>query len=384
MDGRPRLRRIAAALAVTGAISAVAAPAATAAPLEVRVVNTRGVEQASLVSPSLAACGGSCGVTATDANGRITLDAAPGDTISATRGGLAPEGAGVGYTVPDPVPAAPVTITLPALPGTVAPGIDAAEGWLLEHVNAERAVLGRAPLTLSSTLSRAADAYAHYLADNGLFSHTALADPGTRAVDQGWPVPGGSSVGEALALAPSKEYALQGWQQSTGHWTLLMMDGLDSVGVGQAGGRWIMMPARCSLASATERCGLGADPAVVPPGSREPGPAPNGAPGNAPAPGAVAPRRPALRVSLRKRGRRLVVRVRVLRGRGALRVAVRRGHREARLRHHHHGGLHRYVAKLPLRGRWTISVRFAGANGWADRRLQPRVVRVGPPRRAST
>ena len=376
-DGRPRLCRIAAALAVTGAISAVAAPAATAAPLEVRVVNTRGVEQASLVSPSLAGCGGACGLTATDANGRITLDALPGDTVSATRGCLAPEGAGMSYTVPDPVPAAPVTITLPALAGTVAPGIDAAEGWLLEHVNAERAVLGRAPLTLSSTLSRAADAYAHYLADNELFSHTAQADPGTRAVDQGWPVPGGSSVGEALALAPSKEYALQGWQQSTGHWTLLMMDGLDSVGVAQAGGRWIMMPANCSLASAPERCGLGADPALVLPGSRDPGPAPNGSPGDeAPAPGAVAPRRPALRVSLRKRGRRLVVRVRVVRGRGALRVAVRRGRHEARLRHHRHGGLHRYVAKLPRRGRWTISVRFAGASGWADRRLPRRVVRV--------
>ena len=195
-----------------------------------------------------------------------------GDSLSVTRGDLAPEGAGVGYTVPDPVPADPVTITVPALPGTVSPGIDAAEAWLLEHVNAERAALGRAPLTLSSTLSRASDAYAHYLAANGLFSHTALASPGVRAVDQGWPVPGGSSVGEALALAPSKEFALQGWQQSGPHWTLLMMDGLDSVGVGQAGGRWIMMPANCSIATATERCGLGSDPAVVPVGSRDPVP----------------------------------------------------------------------------------------------------------------
>ena len=99
-------------------------------------------------------------------------------------------------------------------------------------------------------------------------------------MDQGWPVPGGSSVGEALALAPSKELALQGWMQSSPHWTLLMMDGLDSVGVGRAGQRWIMMPAACSLASAKERCGLGSDPADVPPGSTSgPGPAPVGAPG---------------------------------------------------------------------------------------------------------
>ena len=102
-------------------------PAAFAAPLTVRVVNTRGVEQASLISASLASCGGSCGLMGTDGNGRITLDVLAGDSVSATRGDLAPEGAGVTYTVPDPVPAGPVTITVPALPGTVEPGIDGAE-----------------------------------------------------------------------------------------------------------------------------------------------------------------------------------------------------------------------------------------------------------------
>ena len=173
----------------------------------------------------------------------------PGDTLSVTRGALAPEGAGIAYTVPSPVPSAPVTITLPALARTVAPGIDSAEGWLVQRVNAERAALGRAALTQSSTLSRAADAYAHYLESTGQFSHLALADPGVRAVDQGWPVPGGSAVGEALALAPSKELALDGWRNSAPHWTLLMMPGLDSVGVGRAGNRWIMMAANCGAAS---------------------------------------------------------------------------------------------------------------------------------------
>jgi hypothetical protein len=375
-DGRPLPRRIAAALAIAGAISAVTVPAAAAAPLTVRVVNTRGVEQASLVSASLASCGGPCGLMGTDGNGHITLDVLAGDSLSVTRGDLAPEGAGVGYTVTDPVPADPVTITVPALPGTVSPGIDAAEAWLLEHVNAERAALGRAPLTLSSTLSRAADAYAHYLAANDLFSHTALASPGVRAVDQGWPVPGGSSVGEALALAPSKEFALQGWKQSGPHWTLLMMDGLDSVGVGQAGGRWIMMPANCAIATAAERCGLGSDPAVVPVGSRDPVPSPGpGTPERA-RPGGAEPRHPALRMSLRKHGRRLVVRIRVLRGRGALRVAVSHGPRRAHLRHRHAGSLHRYTARLPRRGRWTISVLFAGRGDWTDRRLPRRAVRV--------
>ena len=259
-DGRGQVRRIAAALALIGASSAIAAPIASAAPLTLHVVNTRGVEQASLVSLTSVDCGGPCGTAGTDGNGRLDFDATPGDQVTVTRGAAAPEGAGVAYTVPSPVPAAPVTIELPALPGTVAPGIDSAEAWLLTRVNEERAALGRSALVLSSTLSRAADAYTHYLEETGQFSHTALADPGVRAVDQGWPVPGGSSVGEALALAPSKEFALQGWMQSSSHWTLLMMDGLDSVGVGRAGQRWIMMPAACSLASAKERCGLGWTP----------------------------------------------------------------------------------------------------------------------------
>ena len=81
-------------------------------------------------------------------------------------------------------------------------------------------------------------------------------------------------------------------------------------------------------------------------------------------------------MKLRKHGRRLVIRVRVVRGRGALRVAVSRGHRRAHLRHRRSGALHRYAARLPRRGRWTISVRFSGVAGWSDRRLPLRAVRV--------
>lgn len=376
-DGRGQVRRIAAALALIGASSAIAAPIASAAPLTLHVVNTRGVEQASLVSLTSVDCGGPCGTAGTDGNGRLDFDATPGDQVTVTRGAAAPEGAGVAYTVPSPVPAAPVTIALPALPGTVAPGIDSAEAWLLTRVNEERAALGRSALVLSSTLSRAADAYTHYLEETGQFSHTALADPGVRAVDQGWPVPGGSSVGEALALAPSKELALQGWMQSSSHWTLLMMDGLDSVGVGRAGQRWIMMPAACSLASAKERCGLGSDPADVPPGSTSrPGPAPIGSPGPGTPGETPAKQRPKLRMALRHHGRTLVVRVRVAKGSGHLRVLVRQGRRQARLHRRHRGHLYRYAAKLPRRGRWTVTVRFAGSGAWADRRLPARTIRV--------
>ena len=74
-------------------------------------------------------------------------------------------------------------------------------------------------------------------------------------------------MGETLALAPTKESALAGWKASAPHWTLLMNGSLDSVGVAQAGGRWIMMPALCAGLSAPERCGLGVDPGVVPAGA---------------------------------------------------------------------------------------------------------------------
>ena len=240
----------------------------------------------------------------------------------------------------------------------------------MEQVNSERAALGRAPLTRSSTLTRAADAYAHYLQSTGQFSHLALADPGVRAVDQGWPVPGGSAVGEALALAPSKELALTGWRNSAPHWTLLMMDGLDSVGVARAGSRWIMMAADCGAAASPARCGLNGDPAARPPGSGSPAP-----PTTKPGPVGAGKREPRLAVSVRRHGRRLVVGVRVKRGEGHVRVAVRKGARHARLRHRRKGDLHRFVARLPKHGRWKVSIRFDGSAGWADRRLAARTVR---------
>jgi uncharacterized protein YkwD len=378
-DGRPRLRRTAAALAMPCAALALAAPAAGAAPLSLRVVNQRGVEQASLVSIASAACGGSCGTTVTDGRGRLSWDASPGDTLTATRGAAAPEGAGVSYVVPNPVPASTVTVTLPALPGTVSPGIDADERWLFERVNGERAALGRSALALSSTLSRAADAYAHYLLSTGQFDHLALADPGVRAVDQGWPVPGGNAVGETLALAPSRDSALQGWKSSSPHWTLLMMAGLDSVGVARAGDRWVMMPALCQT-TAPERCGLGEDPGVVPPGSSG-GPGAGGGPGDGgrgggPEPAGAKHRRPRLRVSVHRHGRRLAVAVRLAKGRGRVHVAVRQRGRRAHLRRHRAGSLYRYVARLPRRGRWTITVRFSGRGAWRDRTLPKRTVRV--------
>jgi uncharacterized protein YkwD len=343
------------------ALTALAA-AATAAPLTLQVVNTRGVEQASLVrSPS--------GTRHTNGHGGLVLDVAPGEQITVSRGEGAPEGAGVAYTVPNPVPAGPVTLALPALPDAVSPAHDSAEAWLLERVNGERAALGRAPLAQSGSLNRAADVYARHLFANNQFSHFALASPGVRAVDQGWPLPGGHGVGEVLALGPSKETALRLWMGSPGHWNLLMRPEANATGVAQVGNRWVMNPSTCGPTDAPERCEIGEGGVLA---GHTP---PSGTPvGGSPA-AAVDEKRARLRVRLRRRGRRLIVVVRLVEGRGRVSVAVRQGRSRARVRGHRTGDLVRAKAFLPREGRWEVIVRFEGGPGWADRRLAPRWVR---------
>jgi uncharacterized protein YkwD len=354
-------------LATAAALGCVAlgtlAAAAGAAPLTLQVVNTRGVEQASLVTSS-------SGTLPTNGHGRLVLDLAPGEQIAVTRGDAAPEGAsGVVYTVPSAVPAGPVTATLPALPDAVDPAHDSAETWLLARVNDARAALGRAPLRQSGSLNRAADAYAHLLA-TGHFSHFALADPGVRAVDQGWPFPGGGSIGEVLALAPSNQTALGAWMESPGHWTLLMSPEATVTGIARAGNRWVMSPSNCGPTDAPERCEIGES--EVPP---RPTPPPGTMTGEGPG-SEAGEKRARLRVRLRQRGHRLVVNVRLLEGRGRLRVSVRQGDRQAPLRRHRIGNLLQTTAILPRGGRWKVTVGFEGGRGWADRRLAPRWVRV--------
>jgi uncharacterized protein YkwD len=351
----------AAALACVG-FGALAATAA-AAPLTLQVVNARGVEQASLVTSS-------SGTRPTNGHGGLVLDVAPGEQITVSRGDGAPEGAGVAYTVPSAVPAGLVTVTLPALPDATAPAHDSAEAWMLARVNGERAALGRAPLAQSGSLNRAADAYARHLLTSGQFSHFALATPGVRAVDQGWPFPGGDGVGEVLALAASKESALRLWMGSPGHWTLLMRPEANVTGVAQAGNRWVMNPSICGPADAPERCEIGEGGVLARPTP------PSGTPVGESSPSGVDDKRARLRVRLRRRGRRLIVVVRLVEGRGRVGVAVRQGRRRARVRRHQVGNLVRTKALLPRKGRWKVIVRFEGGPGWADRRLAPRRVLV--------
>lgn len=354
--------RAAALLAFVLGFGALAG-AAAAAPLTVQVVNERGVEQASRVSDS-------SGTRSTNGHGLVVLDVDAGELISASRGENTPEGAGgVTHAVPSPVPGGPVRLTLPALPDALAPALDSTEAWLLAGVNQERAALGRVPLRQSGSLNRAADVYSRHLLATDQFSHLALFDPWVRVVDQGWPVAGGGGVGEVLALAPTKESALAAWKGSPGHWTLLMGPGADVTGVGVAGNRWVMTPSTCGPTDAPERCEIGQS------GVRAPLPPPVGGPAG---PGRVSAgvKRARLRVKLRREGRLLYVRVRLVEGRGALGVVVRQGRNRARVRSRRTGAVLRARALLEQSGRWRVTVRFQGQPGWADRRLAPRWVRL--------
>jgi uncharacterized protein YkwD len=342
------------------ALAALAA-GATAAPLTLQVVNTRGVEQASIVTSS-------SGTHHTNGHGLLVLDVAPGEQITVGRGDGAPEGAGVPYAVPVAVPIGPVTVTLPALPDAVSPTHDSGEAWLLGRVNGERGALGHAPLAQSGSLNRAADAYARHLFTTNQFSHFALASPGIRAVDQGWPFPGGDGVGEVLALAPSKETALRLWMGSPGHWDLLMRPEANVTGVAQVGNRWVMSPSTCGQTDAPERCEIGTGGVLAGPAPRSGTPA-----GDDPASWADE-KQARLRVRVQRRGRKLIVVVRLVEGRGRVSVAVRQRGLQARVRGRRTGNLVRAKAFLPRVGRWKVIVRFQGAPGWADRRLAPRWV----------
>jgi uncharacterized protein YkwD len=350
-------------VALTCVALAALAAAAAAAPLTLQVVNTRGVAQASIVTSS-------SGTRHTNGHGGLVLDVAPGELITVGRGEAAPEGAGVAYTVPSAVPVGPVTVTLPALPDAVSPAHDSAEAWLLARVNGERDALGRAPLAQSGSLNRAADAYARHLFTTDQFSHFALASPGVRAVDQGWPIPGGDGVGEVLALAPSKETALRLWMGSPGHWNLMMRPEANVTGVAQVGNRWVMNPSTCGPTDAPERCEIGEGGVLA--GAKPPSGTPAaGSPGSR-----VDEKRARLRVRLRRRGRKLIVVVRLVEGRGSVTVSVRQGPLRARVRGHRTANLVRAKAVLPREGRWRVIVRFEGGPGWADRRLAARWVRI--------
>ena len=316
-DGRPQLRRIAAALAITGALSAVVVSRRLGRAADACTWSTRAAWSRPAWSPvARRPAAAPAALTGTDGNGRLTLDVLAGRSASRSPEARSrPEGAGVAYTVPDPVPAVPVTIDAAGAArhgrardrlgrgvaararerGARRPGTRGADA--VEHAQPRRP-------TPTRTISPPTDQ----------FSHTALADPGVRAVDQGWPVPGGIARrrgARAGAVEGARAPGLEAERTA--------LDPADDgrPRLGRRGPRRRALDHDAGRTAASRAPPNAADSARTRPSCR-PGsrrPRPGATPRRAPDrghPGKARPRRPALRMALRQHGRKLVVRVRVL------------------------------------------------------------------------
>ena len=105
---------------------------------------------------------------------------------------------------------------------------------MLALVNAERAKVGVAPLSLCSSLSRAAQKYAKSMARTGRFDHTGPdgSDPADRIAAEGYQF---RSLGENIAAGqPSVRRVMNGWVHSPGHYANIISERFTHLGVGHA------------------------------------------------------------------------------------------------------------------------------------------------------
>ncbi|MFI0167612.1 CAP domain-containing protein [Streptomyces sp. NPDC017095] len=160
--------------------------------------------------------------------------AAPATTAAAT---TAPATA-ASPSVPPAAPSAPQS----AAPSTGQPAAtaSAAAADILRLVNAERSGAGCRPLTLNSTLSKAAQAHSEDMAAHRNMSHTGSdgSSPGDRITRAGYTW---SSYGENVAYGyTTAEQVMAGWMASPGHRANILDCGFTELGVGlaQPGGYW--------------------------------------------------------------------------------------------------------------------------------------------------
>ncbi|MEV5387601.1 CAP domain-containing protein [Streptomyces sp. NPDC052721] len=135
-----------------------------------------------------------------------------------------------------PASAAPAAPSSPA-PTATASGVTAE---IVRLVNAERAKAGCQPLTLNSTLTKAAQAHSDDMAAHQNMSHTGSdgSSPGDRITRAGYTW---SSYGENVAYGYSTaQQVMAGWMTSPGHRANILNCGFKEIGVGlaQPGSYW--------------------------------------------------------------------------------------------------------------------------------------------------
>ncbi|MEU6666914.1 CAP domain-containing protein [Streptomyces sp. NPDC046727] len=144
-------------------------------------------------------------------------------------------------SAPKATPSAPSSAA-PAAPSTPKPTATASgvTAEIVRLVNDERAKAGCRPLTLNSTLTKAAQAHSADMAAHQNMSHTGSdgSSPGDRITRAGYTW---SSYGENVAYGYSTaQQVMAGWMSSPGHRANILNCGFQEIGVGlaQPGSYW--------------------------------------------------------------------------------------------------------------------------------------------------
>lgn len=135
--------------------------------------------------------------------------------------------------------AASLLLSSSALPAAE-PNVATIRAELLKLHNQERKDADQKPLTLNAELTKAAQAYAEYLAESGEFSHTAKGTFRSRVKDAGYDA---VAVGENIASGQTSAAAvMKDWLESKTHKENILREEFAEVGFGLAvdkEGEWI-------------------------------------------------------------------------------------------------------------------------------------------------
>jgi hypothetical protein len=253
-----------------------------------------------------------------------------------------------------------------ALDTVAAHELDVHERWMVGSINDARQAVGLRRLVVSNALMRASSDYAEYLRARRHFDHTDLEgrSPRDRAMAAGWPT---NQVSEVLVAGTSiAPLAFTSWMESPGHKASLLAPAAEYIGMARdsiANYYWVgVTAAACPIGqeAACESTGDSGDSSLR---LYEPSPK-------------TSTRSPQLRVSIRRRGRKLIVRIHAL-GKGRISVCLRRIPSRYCVLKRFRMNTRRSRRTIKVRpGRWRAVVLYDGNRRWRGQRRITRTVRV--------
>lgn len=342
-----RMRLLSAALTAV-AVFAICS-SASAATLSVHVQNSRGI---AVPDADIFFGSDNSADDQADENGNWTGN--PGSSVAAAHPSGWP-GANAGVSAS--ATRGNVTITLNSLsdifPGysPSEPAINPTESAMFAGVNQERANAGAAPLQISGTLTNAADMYATYLNSIDFAGagdpHNQVSDATTRGDDSGWF--GSGYVGEDWGRTDQSQAAmLASWMASPPHRAAILNPSFIGIGVAQVGEHWILDFGATTCGALT--CATGSVNGSST-GKR------------------VLPKMSIVAKKSVKRGKKFVTTVKLAAGSGVVRATFKIGKKKVRVTTKRVGNVYRFTALPRVSGRGTLTIRFTGRAGWADKTI---------------